>query len=497
MSEKNIFVKAMDVVAASFNDIVRVFSGGHEEVGMSDLERSEHMFAGMQMGTERGVSGVPNFGGRFEERYMSSLDGPEGIAKMATILRKEPSAFVANQMVLRTARETTWSVLPGGDSEEDREVAEFVESLMNDMSHSWDRFITFALSCSAFGFADVEIVPKRRLGASPPRRLPTSKHDDGRVGLRKLSPRRQETVDRWIRDKNGGIQKMIQRHPETGEDIPIEIERLLHFIGGDDRGSWQGLGWLEAAYSTWHMLENYQIIEGVGWQRTFTGLPVFRYKARPAVEDVAMVKAMGRGLAMNERQYVTIPGMVVDFDLESIKNPGAGDLREKITSLRWEIMSLVSATFVRLGGADGSGSRALSYPLIDLYTKGVDVMLDTIEDVLNRHLIPRVLRWNGIEVENYPRFTHSPITRAPLEVAEFLLDIQQFLDGADEEDYAWFRGIAGMPKKDWPGKLIDRKKIEEAAFTNNIPNDRSGSGSEGNDRGESGSSEEEESGDET
>ena len=188
---------------------------------------------------EKGTSGVQQWAGRLQERYLASLQVAAGIAKMAEILHKEPAAFTAHRMMLLTGGRSMWSAFPASDKNAaDQKAADFLAENLEDMSHHLSKSINFAMSAQAFGFSDLEIVMKRRDGPEPSGNRATSKYSDGLVGLRKLGPRRQETVDHWKQDPAGGYQEMVQIDPNTYTEIPIPIEKLLHFIGGDDRGSW-------------------------------------------------------------------------------------------------------------------------------------------------------------------------------------------------------------------------------------------------------------------
>jgi hypothetical protein len=409
--------------------------------------------------TETGISGVPQWAGRLEERYLQSLRGPAGIEKMAAILRKEPAAYTAQRLVLLTAGQSTWTVTPASTKRADKKAAQFLDECWNDMSHAAWESVKFALSAQAFGFADLEIVWKRRNGRDVSASQPSSAFSDGKIGIRKLAVRRQETVERWEQDGSGGFQTMVQRDPASFREIKIPIEKLVHFIGGDDRASWEGLGWLEPAYKLYHMIENYEILEGVGWQRSFTGLPVFRWLQPPDPNgtDRKDVQDLGEGLVANEKQYVELPGPLVEFELASVTNTNGGDLREKINQLRWEIMSLVAVTFMRLGSTV-SGSRALSDPLIESFTRGIDAALDGIAETLNRHLVPRLFAANAgafAGMTDYPKLMHSNVTRLPLEVLQYLTGIQQFLDAAMPEDAIWLRELVGMPE-------IELEELEQA-----------------------------------
>lgn len=396
---------------------------------------------------EYGVSGAPEFSGRFVERYSSKLQGSSGVSLMAEVLRREPSAYSLHNAVLLTAQRSNWKVVPASNSPSDIKAAEFLETCMGDMSNTWWDFVKFALSSIPFGFADVNIVFKRRLGKNPLRSLPKSKYDDGLVGIRKLAPRRQETIDRWEFDENGGPQEMVQINPSTGEEIKIPIKNIIHFISGDDRGGWEGLGWLEPGYNLAHLIWNLEVFAGIGWQRSLVGVPMFEYIEVPGNSDKTAIENMLRGLIVNKNQYVTTPAYLGKFSLLTVENTNADSLLGHISQLRWEMLMLGLGTYLRLGSTV-SGSRALSFPLIEMFRIGVNGNLDIIKETLNAHLIPRLFAANADtfgNLDQYPTFEHSTVLDLPPEVLDNLGPIQEFLANADKEDERWLRDLVTLP----------------------------------------------------
>ena len=83
-----------------------------------------------------------------------------------------------------------------------------------DMSQTWEDTISEILSFLPFGWSYHEIVYKRRLGDTED---PTtrSRFNDGKIGVRKLPIRAQETLWEWKFDETGGIRGMIQLAPPT------------------------------------------------------------------------------------------------------------------------------------------------------------------------------------------------------------------------------------------------------------------------------------------
>ena len=427
--------------------------------------------AKIDMMKEVGIAGAPEFYGRFSERYSTKLQGSSGVQLMAEVLRREPSAYSLHNAVLLTAQRSAWKVLPATDSSQDREAADFLSSCMGDMSNTWFNFIKFALSSVPFGFADVNIVFKRRLGRNPKGKLPQSNFNDGAVGLRKLAPRRQETVDKWEFDDNGGAQALIQRHPSTGQTIPIPIQNIIHFISGDDRGGWEGLGWLEPGYNLAHLIWNLEIFAGIGWQRSLVGVPTFTYMERPNTTDKTALENMLKGLIVNKNQYVTVPGFLGEFKLITVENTNADSLLSHISQLRWEMLMLGLGTYLRLGSTV-SGSRALSFPLIEMFRIGVNGNLDVIRDTLNAYLVPKIFTANADRfgnLEQYPKFEHSTVLDLPPEVLDNLIPIQSFLMTSDEEDQRWLRDLVTMPVYD--RGLENKPKPKEDISKNDTPID--------------------------
>ena len=400
------------------------------------------------IGTETGVTGVPSFNGRETDRYLPELQGPDGMQTMARILRREPAAYTVQNALRLAARQAQWKAVAATDAEPDRRASEFVEQCLGDMSHTLWKAVSFALSSQAFGFADLHIVYKRRSGTVSGS-APSSLYNDGLIGLRKLAIRRQETIDSWERDKNGDPKFMIQIDPDNGRKLPpVSIERMLHFIGGDDRGAWEGIGWLEPAYKIWHMIQGFEIIYGIGAQRSFVGVPTFEYVQKPDQASIDMVRKMGRQLTIGENQWIEYPGSIVKFSLQSVTNGNASEMREQIKELRWQMLMLGLAQFLQLGNTS-SGSRALADPLIVIFRSAVDAANDEVADVLNRHLVPRLLSLNPSllsGITQLPQIRPSPINALGVEVLGFLGAIQSFLAGAPNDDAMWLRKIVGMPE---------------------------------------------------
>lgn len=404
---------------------------------------------------------------RMESLYdYSTSSHAQLIEKWAALFDTESAVFTSHRISLISAQQSEWTVVPADpDSPADKECAKFIESCLDDMSSPWSRFIDFAMSAQAFGYADVEIVWKRRLGLNPPKGLPISKFNDGLIGVRKLSPRRQETLAGWDKDKEGGVQAFLQYQliDDKLVKVPIPIIKMLHFIGGDDRGGWEGKGWLKPAHKIATRIGTMEFVADAGWHRSFVGLPHFHWQGPPKNESESqLVRQIGEKLAVDEQAYIQTPNQV-DFSLITVSNANASALQSHIDQMRWEIMSLVTLTFMRLG-VTNFGSRALASPLMDLYALGIDSALDVIAEVLNRFLVPRLLQANGSKfagISEYPKIVHSKVTKVASSLIPYLSAIQKFLEEANPLDAAWLRQEAGLPSQEDIEEWEEENKPEE------------------------------------
>jgi hypothetical protein len=270
------------------------------------------------------------------------------------------------------------------------------------------------------------------------------------IGLRKLMRLPQGTIDAWEFDKQNGVSGLVQVDPTNGNREKIPIDRLLIFTSGVLGNFPEDVGWLEPAYRMAHMIDALEIIYGVGAQRALVGLPVFEYQTPPDEETKAEVKAIGEKLAANELQYVQLPAPLVKMNLVSVNNTNGAEVRAQIDQNRWEIHALVAATFMRLGNTE-SGNRALASSLIDAFSDGIDAALKNIGETYSRHLVPKLVQANPGEfagITGYCKIVPSKVSKMPLQVMQWLGDIQTWLEKADPKDVVWLRDYLTMPHMD-------------------------------------------------
>ena len=167
---------------------------------------------------------------------------------------------------------------------------------MEDMEHTWDDFISEALSCLVYGWSWHEVVYKRRQGIWARNPQQQSKHSDGLVGWRKMPIRAQETLLRWVFDDSGETLAMIQLAPPKYQTTTLPRSRSLLFRYRHHKGNPEGISMLRTMYRPWYMKKRMEEFEAVGVERDLAGMPVVKVpaeylKAKPGSEQAKTVEA--------------------------------------------------------------------------------------------------------------------------------------------------------------------------------------------------------------
>jgi len=153
---------------------------------------------------ELGVYGKNTYTGDIRaDEFLQELKGKKAIQKYREM--RDNNAIVGSIMyaVEQTLRDVKVDVVPADDSEAAKEGAVFLKSVIEDMDHSLDDHISEALSYLTYGFSWFEVVYKVRAGdARSPKK--NSKHEDGRIGVKKIAIRAPWTVETFQVDQSTG-----------------------------------------------------------------------------------------------------------------------------------------------------------------------------------------------------------------------------------------------------------------------------------------------------
>ena len=304
-------------------------------------------------------------------------------------------------------RRVPWEVVLADETPDSVEAAEFLDSCIEDMSHSWSAFISEVLWMLTDGFHVNEIVYKLRIGPDEADSSRRSKFADRRIGWRKLATRAAETIERWTTDEEGGITGVVQRNPNTNELIVIPIEQLLLFVTTHHKNNPEGRSILEGAYTAWYHKKHIREIEAIGIERDLVGYPIVRvpielFTDTQKADKLASWQQIARDIKRDELEGLLVPSVLLPdsnepaYSVELVKSPGGkqSDTSEVIRRENQAMAGVVLADWIQLGH-DKVGSRALSTDKTSIFEASLDGWMTSIAEVMNRHAVPRLFAINA------------------------------------------------------------------------------------------------------
>ena len=151
---------------------------------------------------------------------------------------------------------------------EARKYADFADSLMLDMDHSWGDHVDDAMNMVWAGFAPIEMVTKQRTAKF-------SRFTDGFYGFKRLSLRDPTTIWGWLYDDTHqnvlGARQMTYWGSAT-----IPMWKTLHYRTTMSPEKPMGKSLLRSAHRAWVLKNRIQDTEAIGIERELVGLPLVR-----------------------------------------------------------------------------------------------------------------------------------------------------------------------------------------------------------------------------
>lgn len=413
---------------------------------------------------ELGVTGLKRVSGYVDDEFLPALRGRKAVRVYREMSTNDSMVGALLFAIDKLVREVEWKVIPADHTGDNSQAAEFLESIMEDMSHSWDDFIGECLSMLVYGWSWHEVVYKRRIGPWEKDPKKRSKFTDGLIGIRKMPIRSQETLMRWAFDDTGGIKAMVQMAPPKYSTTVIPIEKSLLFRTSINKGNPEGQSLLRTAYRSWYFKKRLEEFEAIGVERDLAGMPVGKVpadylRAAPGTDQAKTVDAfrkMVRGVRRDENEGLVLPVAydqdtkqpLFDFELMSSSGSRQFDTNSIIQRYEQRILMSVLADFILVGHQD-TGSYSLHTDKTGIFRAALNAITKAITDTLNRHLVPRLFELNGWKLDQLPKFEASNIDPPDLnELASFIsatagAGMQWFPDPELEQ---FVRDIAHLPE---------------------------------------------------
>lgn len=324
---------------------------------------------------------------------------------------------------LNVITRSSWRIEPPDDTPAARQLAEYMEEMMHDMEIPWHRVVRKAVMYKFYGFSIQEWTAKRR--------------PDGTIGLLTIESRPQRTIEKWDTDSAGLINGVVQRSPQTAEQIYIPRSKCVYLVDDSLTDSPEGFGLFRHMTQASDRLKRYEQLEGYGYETDLRGVPIGRapiQQLNQMVEDGQItapqrdaimapmesfiknhVKGPRLGVLLDSLTYqstneATTPSNVKTWDIELLKG-GSESLHEisaAIQRVNNEIARVLGVESILLGG-QGRGSMALSKDKSDNFFVVVDSALKDLASTYTGEIIDKVWLLNGWPAKLKPRFKTDSI----------------------------------------------------------------------------------------
>lgn len=440
---------------------------------------------------EQGFIGLRNLNGQIVEETNRAFRYP---AFLKTVEEMSNDAIIASAMnVYRMfLSRVTWRVDPPIDATPQQiERAKFIASLMEDMDGSWGSFIEDVTNYLWYGFSIQEKVYRRRL------RKNGSLHNDGLIGLKKLSPRGQDTIRHWRFTEDGSELVKVEQslrnlengykyvNVKTNKDGLVDIQRdkFLLFSADSTKGNPEGRSLLKGVYLAWKQMTLLKDQELLSVAKDAAGLPLIQIPPKymdpnASPEDKAvyeMCKMILNNLAAGTQRGIIFPTMIDPetnvelFKVSLLEKKGLNiGVDTIIKRYQDEVLAALSVDILRSGGNPGSFS--LNDGDTSVLTIALSHRLTEIANVLNEDLVKQVFALNGWTDSVLPKFVPNDISTVSLEeLSKFLQRVASTgLLEVDREVLNKVRVAMGVqPKPDY-------EPVDKEALSTNVSNSGKG-----------------------
>lgn len=383
---------------------------------------------------ELGYNGLNISNGRVYESLKRELQFPQSITTFKQMSYDSVVASALNyyeHMMLKAKFNTKPHPLA---DETQQEYATLFKEMLDDMEHTWQDFIQEVSSMNTYGFCANEIVLRKRLTSKG------SLYNDGKIGIKKLPIRSQDSISKWVYDEEQNLTGLVQTVSKTGksgkvllssrgEEITIPRNKFLLFRLGKKKDSPIGESPLKACYFSWKYKVGCEELESIGISRDLSGVPIAWIPTQVMAQEAdAATKAqyemwqnIVRNIHTNQQSGLVLPLAYGDdkqplYKFELLKNEGgkAYDTSGIKTYYSNAILTALSADLLIMGQGS-TGSYALGNIKGSLAAIAIEAKLKEICNVINQQLIPLIGRMNGWEMTRLPYMEIDDLESVSLE----------------------------------------------------------------------------------
>jgi hypothetical protein len=293
--------------------------------------------------SQTGNNGVRVIAGNIAEEENRALRWPFAMQTYSLMLKDATIAPAVSAVEMAIAQ-VPWDVVatPGKEQEQAKQVA-FLKQVMNDMDHPFAEAIRHLGTHNSYGFAVSEKVFRFR------EKSKGSKFNDGLIGIKKLAPIPQETVESWKFKNNGKDLDGLYQYPAkvsnrnewnisiSNDPVFIPRKKFLLVKNSGNKESPEGVSPLKSVYRAWRYKQSFEEFEAMSVNNDVRGMKVLylppQYLSPDASEaDKAVYEFYKRGMSSvnnNEQSSVILPmfrdekgNKMFEFEAISVKHSG-------------------------------------------------------------------------------------------------------------------------------------------------------------------------------
>lgn len=395
---------------------------------IAEVEKVKYPYTGpvKTMGSTRrsiGSSGVVISNGYIADNERNSTVAGENKWKTySDILANVSIVAAGTRHFLNLISRAQWRVEPSDNSAEAVKIAELIEKNLYDMETSWPMIVRRGAMYRFLGFSVQE--------------WRTKKDAEGNIIFADISPRPQSTITRWDLDDNGSVIGIIQRDPNTSQEIYLPRTKCIYVTDNAISDSPEGLGLFRHLVRGAYQLERLEELEGYGYETDLRGVPIGKAPIsliNKLVEDGEITEsdkaAMLLPLTTFIREHIKTPdlGLIMDsephrsedetgmpisephWSLDLLKSDATGfkDIGVAINRKCLELARVLNVEGLLLGSGDGS--HALSQDKSMSLSLVVEAVLNDLVHAHRRDTAARILELNGYDKKYLPTIKVSGV----------------------------------------------------------------------------------------
>lgn len=328
------------------------------------------------------------------------LQWPANVAVFSRMDNEDSRVTSLLEAISLPIRSTTWRIDPNGAAPE---VAQFVsqnlqlplvgfDSVENIGDRTRDRFSwaehleDVASPVCQYGHAVFEQVY---------RRVTDAKDGSRRYALRKLAPRPQWTLLRFIIAMDGGLEAIEQVAPAyVGQLVygtssadalntnQIPVNRLVVYTRNKKPGFWQGKSVLRSAYKHWMLKDLLMRVQAAAIQRNGMGLPVATASRSDDQQEVDTLKEIVTSLRAGPHSGVAL-ALGQSLALLGVE----GNLPDIQQAINFHDTSIALSGLAHFLNLSGGGSYALASVQANTFVQAVQAYAESIRRIGTAHIV--------------------------------------------------------------------------------------------------------------